>query len=559
MINPQSWPTDPRECHDLLSWFAQQVEDLQAATEDLHAALDQTAKLHDQTVQEHQQTIDELRRQIELYRRYVFGPRRERLVEAPGQRHLFELDAVENITALPEPPTDNRQAPPRSRRSRKPDYDRLPQVRIEHDVPEADKICTHCSEAKARIGEDEARVLNFIPARFELQVHVLPKYACSHCRDGVIAPETPPRPVSGCIAGAGVLAQVVVSKFAEHLPLYRFEDISTRYGLYLPRSTLCDWVRNVADLLKPLYQLQKGLVQTAPVIWTDDTHVTVLGGDEPGSHKGRFWVYIGPTKLPYDVYDFTEDRKRDGPSRFLASYSGYLQADAFSGYDGIYAGSGGKIIEVACWAHARRKFFESRSSAPAEASLILQIIQRLYEVEDRARSLDNDARRVMRQGEAIPILKRLREELDRLSSKLLPKSALAQATTYALNQWQALCRYTEDGWLTIDNNVSERRLRDQAIGRKNWMFLGSDEAGPRAAVLCTIIAGAKRHRLEPWAYLHDVILQLSVAASPELLTGLLPDRWALAHPEHILNHRLEESRQKAQRRDQRRARRRHSK
>ena len=164
----------------------------------------------------------------------------------------------------------------------------------------------------------------------------------------------------------------------------------------------------------------------------------------------------------------------------------------------------------------------------------------------------------MRQTEAVPILERLREELDRLSSKLLPKSALAQAVTYALNQWQALCRYTEDGRLTIDNNVSERRVRDQAIGRKNWMFLGSDEAGPRAAVLCTIIAGAKRHRLEPWAYLHDVILQLSVDASPEFVAGLLPDRWAVAHPEHVLNHRLEESRQKAQRRDQRRANRRQS-
>jgi transposase len=230
-----------------------------------------------------------------------------------------------------------------------------------------------------------------------------------------------------------------------------------------------------------------------------------------------------------------------------------LQADAFSGYDGIYTGSGGQILEVACWAHARRKFFEARSSSPAEASLILQIIQRLYEVENRARPLDDDARRSMRQTESVPILERLRDELDRLASRLLPKSALAQAITYAANQWKALCRYTEDGRLTIDNNVSERRLRDQAIGRKNWMFLGSDEAGPRAAVLCTIIAGAKRHRLEAWAYLHDVILQLSVDASSESLARLLPDRWALTHPEHVLSHRLEESRQKAQRRDQRRA------
>ncbi|HEV8000298.1 MAG TPA: IS66 family transposase [Planctomycetaceae bacterium] len=549
MITPEAWPTDPGECHTLLNRLNQQVEDLQTA-------LEEAANLHDQATQEHKQTVEELRRQLELYRRYVFGPRRERLIEAPGQGHLFELDALESVALPPEPPVHDQPRPARPRPSRKPDYDRLPQIRIEHDVPEADKVCTHCGESKARIGEDEARVLEFIPARFELQVHVLPKYACSHCRDGVVAPEPPARPLSGCIAGAGLLAQVGVSKFAEHLPLYRFEDISTRYGLHLSRSTLCDWVRGLADLLKPLYQLEKELVQSSPVIWTDDTHVTVLGGEKPGSHKGRFWVYIGAGAFPYDVYDFTEDRKRDGPARFLANYQGYLQADAFSGYDGIYVGSGGLILEVACWAHARRKFFEARSSFPAEASLILQMIRRLYEVEDRARSLDNDARRALRQAESVPILERLREELDRLSSRLLPKSALAQAVTYASNQWRALCRYTEDGRLTIDNNVSERRLRDQAIGRKNWMFLGSDEAGPRAAVLCTIIAGAKRHRLEPWAYLRDVILQLSVDASPELLAGLLPDRWAVTHPEHILNHRLEESRQKAQRRDQRRANRR---
>lgn len=553
MITPESWPTDPHQCHDLLNRLAQQVEDLQAA-------LDQAAKIHDQTLQEHEQTVQELRDQLELYRRYVFGPRRERLIEAPGQGHLFELGALESPAELPELPAcdPSTAARPRQRRSRKPDYDQLPQVRFEHDVPEADKICAHCGEAKACIGHDESRVLEFIPARFELHVHVLPKYACSHCCDGVVAPDGPQRPVSGCIAGAGLLAEVVVSKFAEHLPLYRFEDISTRYGLYLPRSTLCDWVRNVADLLKPLYELQKDLVRTAAVIWTDDTYVTFLGGAEPGSHTGRFWVYIGPGALPYDVYDFTENRKRDGPAQFLANYVGFLQADAFSGYDGIYTGSDGRVQEVACWAHARRKFFEARSSSPAEASLILEMIRRLYDVEDRARPLNDDARRALRQTEAVPILARLRAELDRLASKLLPKSALAQAITYALNQWQALCRYTEDGRLSIDNNVSERRLRAQAIGRKNWMFLGSVQAGPRAAVLCTILAGAKRHRIEPWAYLRDVILQLSVDASPESLARLLPDRWAAAHPEHVLTHRLEESRQKAQRRDQRRAQRRRS-
>ncbi len=354
MVVPQSWPTDPRQCHDLLSQYAQQVENLQAALDDHRAALDQAAELHEQTIQERDQTIDELRHQLDLYRRYVFGPRRERLVEAPGQGHLFEIEEIDRPIMPPATPAQDSKKPAKSRKSRKPDYDRLPQVRIEHDVPETEKVCSHCGELKARIGEDEARVLQFVPAHFELHVNILPKYACSQCRDGVVTPESPQRPLTNCIAGAGLLAQLIVSKFAEHLPLYRFEDISTRYGLYLSRSTLCDWVSKVADLLTPLYELQKRLVLMASVLWTDDTPVTVLGGEKPGSHKGRFWTYIGPALFPYDVYDFSENRKRDGPVQFLAGYAGYLHADAFSGNDGIYTGSDGRILEVACWAHARR-------------------------------------------------------------------------------------------------------------------------------------------------------------------------------------------------------------
>ena len=338
MVVPQSWPTDPRQCHDLLSQYAQQVENLQAALDDHRAALDQAAELHEQTIQERDQTIDELRHQLDLYRRYVFGPRRERLVEAPGQGHLFEIEEIDRPIMPPATPAQDSKKPAKSRKSRKPDYDRLPQVRIEHDVPETEKVCSHCGELKARIGEDEARVLQFVPAHFELHVNILPKYACSQCRDGVVTPESPQRPLTNCIAGAGLLAPLIVSKFAEHLPLYRFEDISTRYGLYLSRSTLCDWVSKVADLLTPLYELQKRLVLMASVLWTDDTPVTVLGGEKPGSHKGRFWTYIGPALFPYDVYDFSENRKRDGPVQFLAGYAGYLHADAFSGYDGILHG-----------------------------------------------------------------------------------------------------------------------------------------------------------------------------------------------------------------------------
>ena len=178
---------------------------------------------------------------------------------------------------------------------------------------------------------------------------MLPKYACPKCRDGVASPPVPPKPVPGGIAGAGLVSFVIVSKFADHLPLYRLEDILTRHGVFLSRSTLCDWVRNSAFVLQSLAEFQKALVLQSPVLWTDDTPVTVLGGKQPGSSTGRFWVYIGDEEHPYSVYDFTMSRARDGPAAFLKDYRGFLQADAYGGYDGIFLGSDGGIVEVACW------------------------------------------------------------------------------------------------------------------------------------------------------------------------------------------------------------------
>jgi transposase len=522
---------------------------------DLLAALDRAAQDYETLKQENEL----LRQELDRYLRYVYGRRSERH-DDPGQGHLFTLsdDVEEEEAPEAKPETPAAAAPPRKpRESRKLDFSRLPHVRIEHDLPEAEKTCACCGKPKARIGEDERRELEFIPARFEVRVHVLPKYACSQCRDGVASPEGPARPLSGCIAGAGLLSQLLTAKFIDHLPLYRFEDISVRYGLHLPRATLCDWVRNAAGLLLLLYELQKQLVLQSPVIWTDDTPVRALTGEKPGSLTARFWLYHGDQDHPYDVYDFTTSRERDGPKDFLDGFAGYLQADAYSGYDGIYIGSQATIVEVACWAHARRKFYDARSSAPGHAELILEGIRRLYDIEDLARDLSVESRLALRKQESVPILERLGGDIDRLTEKSLPKSALGKALTYARNQWKALCRYTEDGRLTIDNNVSERRLRDQAIGRKNWMFLGDVNAGPRAAVISTIMAGAKRHHLEPWAYIKDVLMTLSV--DPERVADLLPDRWAQTHPEHVLTHRLDESREKARRRDAKRAERRRGK
>jgi transposase len=556
----QRLPDDPAECqqllHDLLrrnDELRRQAEDAEGRINELQRVLDQTAADYDELKEKHA----ELAETLALFRRYIFGQRRERFTDAPGQGHLFDvpeiIDEPESATpAMQEQTPPQRPAPDRSPRRTRVDH--LPHVRVPHDLPECEKTCSCCGGAKRLIGEDVSRELDFIPARLEVKVHVLPKYACPKCRDGVTSPPVPPKPVSGGIAGAGLVSFVIVSKFADHLTLYRLEDILTRHGVFLARSTLCDWVRNAALVLEPLAELQRRLVLQSPILWTDDTPVTVLGGKEFGSTLGRFWVYIGDPEHPYSVYDFTMSRARDGPAAFLKDYRGFLQADAYGGYDGIFLGSDGRIEEVACWAHARRKFFEARSNAPREANQVLEWIRQLYDIEDRARDLVSVERQLLRQLESVPILDRIEKYIDDLSQRILPKSALGKALTYARNQWAALRRYVSDGRLTIDNNISERTLRLQAIGRKNWEFLGSADAGPRAAVLFTILAGAKRHRLEPWAYLRDVLLHLSAGATD--LEGFLPDRWGASHPEHVLQHRLDESRRKAARQKESRERRR---
>ncbi len=356
----------------------QKAQDAQRRIDELERVLGATAADYSQLQEKHA----ELAEALALLRRYVFGPRRERLHDDPGQGHLFALhDAPLEFTAAA--PVEPETAAPAERPKatqprRRTSLDHLPHIRIEHDLPEAEKTCPCCGGAKHRIGEDLSRELDFTPAKLEVNVHVLPKYACPKCRDGVASPPVPPKPVPGGIAGAGLVSHVVVGKFADHVPLYRLEDILTRHGVYLSRSTLCDWVRNAADLLAPLAGLQKSLVLHSPVLWTDDTHVLVLGGAGGGSVKGRFWPYIGDAEHPYSVYDFTMSRARDGPARFLADYEGFLQADAYGGYDGIFLGSNGKIVEVACWAHARRKFFDARSNAPREANQVLELVRQLY-------------------------------------------------------------------------------------------------------------------------------------------------------------------------------------
>jgi transposase len=559
MDGADSLPDNLAECHQLLvAAYQQSVQLEQQATAaeqqtaELHRVLDETSASYQELQQEHAATLEELA----WYKRWTFGRRRERLTDGEGQGHLFELDipvASDTEESTPQQEAESEVKSHRRRKKRQIDWDKFRQIRHEHDLEPEEKECSCCGRQMDCIGEDVTRELEYEPAKFEAHIHVRPKYACRCCKNGVSAAPVEPRPIPGGIAGPGLITQVIVSKFGDHAPLHRQEDIFARCGIYISRSTQSDWVKSVARLMEPLHNLQRQRVLQSSVMWTDDTRVTVLGGIK-GSFKGYFWAYLGDRQHPYTVYDFTNSRSRDGPARFLENYSGYLHADAYTGYDAMFSGVGSDVIEVACWAHARRRFFDAVGGNPRQAHQVLEWIRQLYDIEDRAHDWSVAARRELRTAEAVPVLDKIEAYLDELAQMALPKSNLAKAVTYARNQWVALRRYTEDGRLTIDNNVSERTLRHQAIGRKNWLFLGSETAGPRAAVLSTVLAGAKRHHIEPWAYVRDILVRLH--ADDENLEELLPDRWAAAHPEAILDHRLEESRAKAVRTRARRAHRR---
>jgi transposase len=352
----------------------------------------------------------------------------------------------------------------------------------------------------------------------------------------IISAVKPAMPIHKGLPGPGLLAHVIVSKYCDHLPLYRQTKISTRQGVVLPRSTTCDWMAACAELLRPLYDLMVANVLLSRWLHTDDTTVKNLGHEPGSTDKAHLWLYWGDRDHPHNVFDFTVNRKRDGPQRFLKNYRGYLHADAFSGYDGLYLPGPGDgsaaIIEVACNAHARRKFYDAKDSDALRAHRALAYYSQLYTLERGAKNnnFDDAQRRQMRQELAVPILEMFHTWLEQEQPLVLPKNPLSEAIGYALNNWTALCRYTEAGFLSIDNNLAEREMKQIATGRKNWYFVGSENGGRTAAVLYSFTSTCERLQMDPWAYLQDVLTRLP-ATPPDQLPALLPDRWKTARQE----------------------------
>jgi transposase len=492
--------------------------------------------------------LAKLEHYIEQLMRARYGPRSEEL--DPHQLTLFdtaaadEKQASQSVQQAVLAKEHHPRAGTRRGGGRRELPEHLERKVIEHDLPDAEKCCPECGHERARIGCEESEQLEYEPAQLFVLVHRRWKYACRGCQEHVAIAPAAERPIDKGLPGPGLLAALVTGKYSDHLPLYRLEDVFFRSGVELARSTLCRWAMQTAELLRPLYEFMIQEVLQSRVIHTDDTPMPVLDPELDRTRTARLWTYVGDWRHPFTVYDYTTSRRRDGPQQFLNGYTGYLAADAYGGYDGIYAS--GAVKQVLCWAHARRKFYEARTVQPDEAHAALAFIARLYAVEEElgilrypiSQSSDlvqvtrkwHRERRRVRQAQSLVILREFHAWLEKAQHTVLPKSPVGQAIGYVLPRWEGLTRYCEDGCLAIDNNLSERMIRPCAIGRKNYLFFGSDDGGRAAAVLYSILASAKANQVEPFAYTRDVVDHFAKNAQTDL-KRLLPGVWLATHPE----------------------------
>lgn len=500
--------------------------------------------------------IAKLERHMDLLVRRLYGRTSEKF--DPRQLPLFDASAEDSsaaeasttATVAASAPEETRPATsPRRGHGRRPRPDTLRRVDRVYDLTDAEKQALAGDGELVPLGEEVTEQYEWEPSCLYVIRHIQKKYVRQPQRlesgdapheKNVIAAAKPPQPIPGGVAGPGLLAHVLVSRFADHLPYHRQESILARHGLSFSRQTTCDWALALAQLATPLVRVASDEILASRVVHTDDTPVKVRDAHQKLERTGRFWTYVGDEDHPLIVFQYTPNRSRDGPAAFLKDYRGYLQADAFGGYDGIFTGSGGAILEVACWAHARRKFFDNRATDRLRAETALAHIGQLYKLErelknrcgNEWRELPRERRLALvaaeRQTHARPLLEKFLVWLTSESPKLVPKNPVRQAMEYVLGNWQALCCYCQDGALDIDNNEAERALRGIAIGRRNWMFCGSDRGGHAAAVHFSLIASCRRHHVDPFAYLRDLFTRLPRLpnnAAPSDLRNLLPDRW----------------------------------
>jgi transposase len=471
--------------------------------------------------------LTSLHQQLQNLRRLHFGATSERLA---GQAELFSA-----VVDIPAPPVDQIEVKyKRARRGRPALPKDLPRERIEYDLSDAEKAAFDRIE---RIGEELSETLEYTPARLKVIVHARIKYVCRRGEVSTIrVAHAQPSPLAKSNAGASLLAQILVSTFADHLPLNRQERIFGRHGVAISRSTLCEYKLQAGELLAALRPALIKHVLAAPRVHADDTTFPLLEGGRGQTKTARMWGYLGAgarkneagqwmEHAPAVVFEFTDSRESIHPSRFLKDYRGYLQADAYSGFDALYGT--GRIIAVGCWAHCRRRFFEiaKTQKPPGLAAEALAWIGRLYRIEATIRERAPDEKHAVRQDEALPLLAEFKGWLEGHFPTLLPQSPLGQAVGYALRHWTALTRYLDDGVLLPDNNVLESAIRPIAMGRKSYLFAAAERGAHVAATMCSLIGTCRLNHVEPYAYLKDVLERL-----PEhpinRVAELLPFNWA---------------------------------
>jgi len=502
---------DALDIETLKALILSQHEEKQQQLEELdrqRAALDQQRTQYQDELRERAEQIEHLRLVVEKLRRMLFGRKSEKLSIQLDQLEL-QLEEMEVIHAALAslPVCDAQPDSTGAKPARKPLPEHLPRQIVTHEPKQ--QCCPECGGDLRHFGEDVSEQLDYAPESFRVIRHVRPKFTCSKCETVVEAP-APSRPIARGLAAPGLLAHVLVSKYADHCPLYRQAEIYARQGVELDRSTLAGWVGAASELLAPLVDAVRRHVLGATKLHADDTPVPVLAPGNGKTKTGRLWTYVrddrpaGDHTAPAVWFAYSPDRKGEHPREHLKNFTGTLQADAYSGFHHLY--DTGRIREAACWAHARRKFHDIHAAHPSPTTTgALDRIGALYGIEQEVRGKPPDERRVIRQARAAPLLAELRAWMEKTLRSLSPKSETAEAIRYALSRWRALTRYVDDGRMEIDNSAAERALRAVALGRKNYLFCGSDSGGESAAAIYTLLGTARLNGVDPERWLREVL------------------------------------------------------
>jgi transposase len=531
-LRPSSAPDELAQLRALLAQRESTIAQHQATI------AQQQSTISTLTAQRDEYYLEKLRLEVRLAKalKQAYGPRADRV----GNIAQLLLDFARQWEALPAGPQDASPAADEGRTADRPASRRLrtrgrrdigalnhlPLIEKTYELTEDLCLCPTCRREREKIGTEVTYTIEHIPASLLRIKHIQYKYACRACdRQGhsphiELAGKKNASPIDKGLPGPGLLAYIATAKYADFLPLHRLETIFARHGFELDRSTMCLWMADVARLVRPVYDRMAHLVRRSHVLATDDTVMPLL---QPGRAKqARMWIYLGDESQPYNVFDFTPTRSRDGPTHFLQEFGGTLLADAYGGYDGIVLDR--DLSRAGCWSHARRKFVEADPTAPDVARAVLRLIKGLFEVERRAADGTAEDRLRLREAESKPLLETLHALLLEQKAQLLPKHPMAQAIGYALNQWKELTLFTTDAAVPLHNNLAEQQMKRIALLRKNALFVATPNGGRTAAILSSLTSTCQRHEINPQAYLTQLLTNLPDTPVNDI-DRWLPDQW----------------------------------